>query len=48
MGQVTLENLDKWQLFIPSDPAYGATKRSELIQANSTLVFELELLGIKE
>ena len=39
---------DKWQLFIPSDLAYGATKRSELIQANSTLVFELELLGIKE
>jgi FKBP-type peptidyl-prolyl cis-trans isomerase len=39
---------DKWQLFIPSELAYGATKRSELIQANSTLVFELELLGIKE
>ncbi|NOR42113.1 MAG: hypothetical protein GQ572_02170, partial [Gammaproteobacteria bacterium] len=27
---------DKWQLFIPSDLAYGATKRSELIEANST------------
>jgi len=39
---------DKWQLFIPSDLAYGATKRSELIEANSTLIFELELLGIKE
>ena len=39
---------DKWQLYIPSDLAYGATKRSELIQANSTLVFELELLGIKD
>ncbi|HHJ35293.1 MAG TPA: FKBP-type peptidyl-prolyl cis-trans isomerase [Gammaproteobacteria bacterium] len=39
---------DKWQLFIPSDLAYGATKRSELIQANSTLIFELELLGVKE
>ncbi len=39
---------DKWQLFIPSELAYGATQRSELIQANSTLVFELELLGIKE
>ncbi len=39
---------DKWQLFIPSDLAYGATKRSELIQANSTLVFEIELLSIKE
>jgi FKBP-type peptidyl-prolyl cis-trans isomerase FklB len=39
---------DKWQLFIPADLAYGATKRSELIEANSTLVFELELLSIKE
>ena len=39
---------DKWQLFIPSELAYGATKRSELIEANSTLVFELELLSIKE
>jgi len=38
---------DKWELYIPSDLAYGATQRSELIQANSTLVFELELLGIK-
>lgn len=39
---------DKWQLFIPSDLAYGPSKRSELIGANSTLVFEIELLGIKE
>lgn len=39
---------DKWQLFIPSELAYGATKRSELIQANSTLIFEIELLSIKE
>jgi len=39
---------DKWQLFIPADLAYGETKRSELIEANSTLVFELELLSIKE
>lgn len=39
---------DKWQLFIPSDLAYGPTKRSELIEANSTLIFELELLSIKE
>ena len=38
---------DKWQLFIPSDLAYGATKRSELIEANSTLIFEIELLSIK-
>jgi FKBP-type peptidyl-prolyl cis-trans isomerase FklB len=39
---------DKWQLFVPSELAYGATKRSELIEANSTLVFEIELLSIKE
>ncbi len=39
---------DKWQLFIPSELAYGATKRSELIEANSTLIFEIELISIKE
>jgi len=39
---------DKWQLFVPSDLAYGSTARSELIQANSTLIFEIELLGIEE
>lgn len=37
----------KWQLFIPSDIAYGESKRSELIQPNSTLIFEIELLDIK-
>ena len=39
---------DKWQLFIPSDLAYGPSKRSELIQPNSTLIFEIELLDVKE
>jgi FKBP-type peptidyl-prolyl cis-trans isomerase FklB len=38
---------DKWELYIPSDLAYGPAQRSELIQPNSTLVFELELLSIK-
>jgi len=38
---------DKWELYIPSELAYGTAQRSELIQPNSTLVFELELLGIK-
>ena len=37
----------KWQLFIPSDLAYGASKRSELILPNTALVFEIELLEIK-
>lgn len=39
---------DKWQLFIPSELAYGASKRSELIEANSTLIFEIELLDVKD
>jgi FKBP-type peptidyl-prolyl cis-trans isomerase len=39
---------DKWQLFVPSDLAYGESKRSELIEPNSTLIFEIELLGVKE
>ena len=38
---------DKWELYIPSDLAYGNAQRSELIQPNSTLLFEIELLGIK-
>lgn len=37
----------KWQLFIPSELAYGASKRSEVIQPNSTLIFDIELLEIK-
>ena len=37
----------KWQLFVPSELAYGATKRSEEIQPNSTLIFDIELLEIK-
>jgi FKBP-type peptidyl-prolyl cis-trans isomerase len=36
----------KWQLFIPSDLAYGERGR-EPIGPNSTLVFELELLSIQ-
>lgn len=38
---------DKWELYIPADLAYGASQRGELIEPNSTLLFELELLGIK-
>ena len=38
---------DKWELFIPADLAYGAAQRGEVIEPNSTLLFELELLGIK-
>lgn len=38
---------DKWELYIPSDLAYGPAQRGEVIQPNSTLVFEIELLEIK-
>ena len=37
----------KWQLFIPANIAYGASQRGALIQPNSTLVFDIELLEIK-
>jgi FKBP-type peptidyl-prolyl cis-trans isomerase FklB len=37
----------KWQLFIPSDLAYGPRGPSAEIGPNSTLVFEVELLSIQ-
>ena len=39
---------DKWELYVPSELAYGTSQASELIQPNSTLIFEIELIGIKE
>jgi FKBP-type peptidyl-prolyl cis-trans isomerase FklB len=36
----------KWQLFIPSDLAYGPSAKGP-IAANSTLIFEVELLSIQ-
>ncbi len=38
----------KWQLFIPSEMAYGERGPSPQIGPNSTLIFEVELLSIQE
>jgi FKBP-type peptidyl-prolyl cis-trans isomerase FklB len=38
----------KWELFIPSDLAYGARGAGNVIGPNSTLIFEVELLSAKE
>jgi FKBP-type peptidyl-prolyl cis-trans isomerase len=37
----------KWQIFIPSEMAYGEPGRGPQIGPNSTLLFELELLSIQ-
>lgn len=39
---------EKYKLYIPSELAYGAQSPSPTIPANSVLVFELELLAIKD
>lgn len=37
----------KWQIWVPSDLAYGIRGAGNVIEPNSTLVFELELLSIR-
>jgi len=38
---------DKWELTIPADIAYGPRGAGGVIPPNATLVFDIELLGIK-
>ncbi len=38
----------KWKLFIPSGLAYGEERRSAEIAPNTALIFELELVEIKD
>lgn len=37
----------KWRLFLPPDLAYGNQQASAAITPNSTLIFDVELLGIE-
>jgi FKBP-type peptidyl-prolyl cis-trans isomerase FklB len=37
----------KWQLFVPSDLAYGERSPAPEIGPDSTLIFEVELLSIQ-
>ena len=37
----------KWEIYVPSQLAYGERGSGQMIQPNSTLIFEIELLGIK-
>jgi FKBP-type peptidyl-prolyl cis-trans isomerase FklB len=38
---------DKWELFIPTELAYGANPRPGKIKPNDALIFEMELIDVK-
>jgi FKBP-type peptidyl-prolyl cis-trans isomerase FklB len=38
---------DKWEVYIPSELAYGATPRPGKIKPNDALIFEIELIDVK-
>ena len=39
---------DKWQLTVPSDLAYGNSRRGQHITPGSVLVFDIEILEVGE
>jgi len=38
----------KWQVFVPSDLAYGDRSPGPEIGPNSTLIFEIDLMSIQD
>ena len=39
---------DQWEMYIPSDLAYGERSPGPEIGPNSTLIFDIELMSIQE
>ena len=38
---------DKWELYVPSELAYGDRQRGQHITPGAVLVFEIEILEVK-